>query len=66
MPTVLIDYKWYADRCSDWLAEQGAPEEAARVQSVLHQTLSARKVLERVLRDIEERRASYEQRRRRK
>jgi hypothetical protein len=61
-----VDYKWYADRFSDWLAEQGAPEEAVRVQSGLHQTLSARKVLERILHEIDERRTSYEQRRRRK
>jgi hypothetical protein len=61
-----IDYKWYADRYSDWLAEHGATADAVKVQSALHQTLSVRKVLERVLRDIEARRASYEKKRPRK
>jgi hypothetical protein len=59
-----IDYKWYADRFSDWLAAQGAPEEAMKVQTALYQTLSARKVLEGVLHDIAARRDSYERKRR--
>jgi hypothetical protein len=59
-----IDYKWYADRFSDWLAAQGAPEEATKVQTALYQTLSARKVLKRVLHEVAARRDSYGRKRR--
>lgn len=54
-----IDYKYYLDQWSDWLAEQGEIKEAKSVQSGLLQTLSARKVLDRVLKDLEARGAAY-------
>ncbi len=54
-----VDYKYYLDRYSDWLAEQGEVQEAKSVQSGLLQTLSARKVLDRVLKNIEARGAAY-------
>jgi hypothetical protein len=59
-----IDFKWYVDRFSDWLAQQGATEEAIETQNKLYNTMSTRevhgrKVLDRVLQEIEERRDSY-------
>lgn len=54
-----VDYKHYVDRFSDWLAEQGATKEAVQAQEGLHDTLSAKKVLDRVLEQIRERRDSY-------
>lgn len=56
-----IDYKWYVDRFSDWLAEQGAIKEAAKTQDDLYQTLLARKVLDSVLQEIKKRRDGYKQ-----
>lgn len=59
-----IDFKWYVDSFSDWLARQGATQEAAKTQDALYQTMSTRqvhgrKVLDRVLQEIKERRDSY-------
>lgn len=59
-----IDFKWYVDRFSDWLAQQGATQEAAKTQDALYQTMSTRqvhgrKVLDLVLQEIKERRDSY-------
>jgi len=59
-----ISFKRRTDRYSDWLAEQGDPEKAAAVQSLLLDTLAARevrgrRVLGSVLEDVKERRGSY-------
>lgn len=59
-----IDFKRYLDRFSDWLAQQGAIDEAVKSQDALYQTMSTRqvrgrKILDRVLKEIEERRDSY-------
>jgi len=62
-----IDFKWYVDRFSDWLAQQGAIKEAVKSQDELYQTMSTRqvqgrKILAQVLQEIEERRNSYKTR----
>jgi hypothetical protein len=54
-----IDFKYYADRFSAWLADQGDKAAAAQVQDVLFDTLTKRKVLERVLNEIAGTRDSY-------
>jgi hypothetical protein len=54
-----IRYKRYMNRFSDLLAEQGESQEAAQIQDKLHDTLANRNVLDRVLKEIEDRRASY-------
>jgi hypothetical protein len=59
-----IDFKRHVDRLSDWLAQQGAIEEAVKSQDALYQTMSTRqvhrrKVLDRVVQEIKERRDSY-------
>jgi hypothetical protein len=59
-----IDCKWYVDRFSDWLARQGASEDAVKSQDTLYQTMSTRQVhgrpiLDRVLQEIKTRRDSY-------
>lgn len=59
-----IDFKWYTDRFSDWLAQQGAREDAVKSQDILCQVMSTRqihgrKILEQVLQEIKERRDSY-------
>jgi hypothetical protein len=54
-----IDYKYYVDRFTDWLAKQGERSEAAKIQGELYKTLSARKVLESVLKETKERAQSY-------
>ena len=60
-----IDMKDYTDRVSEQLADQGATEEAAKLQDNLYDTMSARnvrgrKVLGSVLREIKDRRDSYD------
>ena len=47
-----IDYKEYAVSFAAWLAEKGQAEDATRVLNDLYQTLSDRRVLERVLQEI--------------
>ena len=54
-----IDYKHYVDQFCDWLDKQGVSDEAIQIQDGLYKTLSARKVLNRVLQDIKNRRDSY-------
>jgi hypothetical protein len=59
-----VSYKRYVDRFSDWLADQGDPDAAAETQDALRETLAARevhgrKVLGRVLDDVEAKRDSY-------
>jgi len=59
-----IDFKWYTDCFTDWLAQQGLKEDAVKTQDLLYQTMSTkqvqgRKILERVLQEIKERRDSY-------
>lgn len=59
-----IDYKWYVDRASEKLAKLGATDTAADFQHTLYDTMSTRKVhgrkvLDRVLREIEAQRDSY-------
>lgn len=54
-----VDYKYYADRYSDWLAHVGDTEAAATVQDKVYSTLSARKVADFVLQQIKARGASY-------
>jgi hypothetical protein len=47
-----IDYKYYTDAYTHWLAKEGDTNAAASIQDTLYQTLSARKVLDRVLQEI--------------
>jgi hypothetical protein len=59
-----IDYKWYIDRASEKLAELGATDTAVEFQDTLYDTMSTRevhgrKVLDRVLGEIEAERDSY-------
>lgn len=56
-----IDYRWYVDRFSDWLAAQGDLAAGYAVQDVLlktftERTVRGRKVLNSVLKEIEARR----------
>lgn len=55
-----IDYKYYVDRFSNWLANQGDTKAAVKIQNDLYQTLSDRNVLDRVLQDIKQRCDKYE------
>ena len=48
-----IDYKYYTDHLSEALASAGERQQAAALQDTLYQTLSARRVKESVLRDIQ-------------
>jgi hypothetical protein len=50
-----IDFKYYVDRFSDLLAEQGERQQAAKIQSDLHRVMAARGVLDRVLKEIKSR-----------
>ncbi|MBI2365091.1 MAG: hypothetical protein HYV01_08820 [Deltaproteobacteria bacterium] len=59
-----IDYKWYMDRISDCVAQQGDVEYATRMQQQLYQVMSGRRVNGRgipegVLQRIKERREGY-------
>jgi len=54
-----IRYRRYMNRFSDLLAEQGENQEAAQIQDRLYDTLASRNVLDRVLKEIEDRRARY-------
>ncbi|UCE46192.1 MAG: hypothetical protein JSW47_11275 [Phycisphaerales bacterium] len=59
-----IGFKRYVDSYSDWLAAQGAPEDAAKTQDALYETMSARKVhgrkiLDKVQGEIKKRSESY-------
>ena len=60
-----IDMKDYTDRVSEKLADQGATEEAAKLQDTLYETMSSRtvrgrKVLGSVLQEIKDRRDEYD------
>src|SRR5258705_12851520 len=44
-----VDTKTYADDYSNWLADQGDTQEAAKVQQKLYDTFKAQRVLPRVL-----------------
>lgn len=55
-----VDFKYYIDRFTDFLAFEGASKEAIGLQDQLLQTLADRKVLERVLEDIRLRREQLE------
>ena len=57
-----IDYKYYADSYSSWLQKQGDTSSAANVQDELLQTLSSRKVIQKVLKEVEKQRDAYKQR----
>jgi hypothetical protein len=50
-----IDFKYYVDKFSELLAEQGERQQAARMQNELHRVMTARGVLDRVLKDIKAR-----------
>jgi hypothetical protein len=59
-----VDYKWYVDQVSNWLARQDKAAEAYRLQDMLLKLLSGRsihgrKVLPGVLGAVRERRDSY-------
>lgn len=54
-----IDYRYYAERFSDWLHDEGDNAAAARVQGALHKTLSKRGVIAPVLEKIKAREASF-------
>lgn len=59
-----IDYKWYVDAFSEWLAKQGEPSQSFKVQDLLLNTLSARtvrgrKILNSVLDATKAKRDSY-------
>lgn len=54
-----VDYKLYADRYSDWLAQIGDTDGAAGLQDKLYSTLSARKVADFVLQQVKARGESY-------
>jgi hypothetical protein len=56
-----IDYKYYVDAFSDWLAQRGDGPAAAKSQNDMYKTLSARKVLSTVLDEIRKRAGSYQQ-----
>jgi hypothetical protein len=55
-----IDYKYYTDLFSDYLGQYGDSKGAINAQDILSQTLSNRKVLDRVLQAIKKRRDSYQ------
>jgi hypothetical protein len=50
-----IDFKYYVDKFSELLAEQGERQQAAKMQNELHRVMTARGVLDRVLKDIKSR-----------
>jgi len=59
-----IEFKRNVDRLSGWLAQEGEMGQAMKFQDALYKTMSARevhgrKVLDRVVREIKERRDSY-------
>jgi hypothetical protein len=54
-----VDYKWYADRFTDWLEKQGENNAAQEIQETLMKTLSTRGVKKEVLDDIVKRRDSF-------
>lgn len=61
-----IDYKWYMDSMSEWLAQEGERDTAAETQEVLYKTMSGRVVngrpiLDSILREIEQKRDGYYQ-----
>ncbi|MBD2120274.1 hypothetical protein H6F68_05025 [Trichocoleus sp. FACHB-262] len=56
-----IDYKYYVDRFSDWLAQQGDPQAAAETQNELLQVLRDRNVIQRVLETVKDKRDEYQQ-----
>jgi hypothetical protein len=54
-----VDFKWYADRFTDWLAEQGKDAEASDAQNTIYKTLKSRGVLKTILDEIAKKRDSY-------
>ncbi len=54
-----IDYKYYVDTYSEWLAERGETAAAAACESELGKTLAARQVKPAVLAEIDRRASSY-------
>lgn len=59
-----VDFKWYVDGFSRWLAEQGDPVLAAQSQDVLYKALAVRqvggrKVLDSVLQSVRRERDAY-------
>jgi hypothetical protein len=59
-----IDYKWYVDKFSEWLAQQGAVAQAAGAQEALYQILATRQVhgrpiLGKVVEEVRQRRDKY-------
>jgi hypothetical protein len=54
-----VDYKWYTDEYTDWLAEIGEATEASTVQGKLLKALEARGVIKPVLDDVKKKQASY-------
>ncbi|MBI1745894.1 MAG: hypothetical protein HYR55_04810 [Acidobacteria bacterium] len=56
-----IDFKYYIDRFTDALIERGERKDAVQLQDNLYQTLSVRKVADKVLMDIKARRDSYQE-----
>lgn len=55
-----IDYHYYIDRYSEFLAEKGDTKAAADAQDKLHHALSARNVLQSVLEEVAQLRDSYQ------
>ncbi len=55
-----IDFKYYMDRLTDFLADEGKTKEAVNLQQQLFQTLSTRRVVDRVLKEVRERCDKYE------
>lgn len=54
-----IDYKYYVDTYSEWLAERGETAAAAACETELGKTLAARQVKPAVLAEIDRRASSY-------
>jgi hypothetical protein len=54
-----VDFKYYAEMFSDFLAKLGNIQDAAKVLDVVHKTLSQRGVLKTVLDEVTARRESY-------
>lgn len=55
-----IDYKFYVDSYSTFLSSQGDKTGAAKAQGALHDTLSARGVLKKVLKEIKDAQKEYQ------
>lgn len=55
-----IDYKYYVDRLSDFVADKGNKRKAAKAQDEMQETLSKRGVLTRVIKEINERKNLYD------